>query len=90
MLAVGQLVNIWTDLPEDIPDMETLAAAFAKVFLYKWENVMVGADYPLGWHLYWEGYLSVGRLSLLTDETTITSLRANPGEVTNFHNITLT
>lgn len=86
---MGRLITIWTDPPEDIPELETLAAAFAKAFRYKWEEVMVGADYPLSWHLYWEGYLSVGQLRLITDETTITTLKANPGEITTFHNITL-
>ena len=86
---MGRLIKIWTDFPDDIPDMETLTAAFEEVFRHKWQEVMVGASFPLSWHLYWEGYLSIGQIRPVTDGTTITSLKADCGENTFFYNITL-
>lgn len=56
---MGNLVNIWTDLPEDLAGLKD---AFARHFGHNWAQVMVGAAKPLAYHQDWDALVAVSNL----------------------------
>ena len=62
MVAVGSLVKIWVNFPEDFVDMESLSNRFEQFFGRGWREVMVGGDRPFAYHLGWEAYFALAGL----------------------------
>ena len=60
---MGRLVEVWVELPGEIPDRETLVRAFERHFHRRWEDVLVGAAQPPAYQLAWEGYLAVSGMA---------------------------
>ena len=86
MLAVGRLKKIWHDIPDYIPDMETLTVEFEKYFNEKWQNVMTDPGQSLEWHRHWEAYLAIEGLEEPEGDLSITTLQSSPNQIT-FYNI---
>ncbi|MDI6630869.1 MAG: hypothetical protein QME13_00375 [Thermoanaerobacteraceae bacterium] len=59
MVAVGSLAKIWLGLPEDITVPEELQRAFEDYFGAEWNQVLVGAEKPFGYHAANNAYFAV-------------------------------
>ncbi|MCL6558983.1 MAG: hypothetical protein K6U74_09295 [Firmicutes bacterium] len=69
MVAVGNLEKVWLDIPEEIETIESLKSAFNQYFNADWDEVMVGAEKPFGYHASYDACFSVKDLKAVTDLT---------------------
>lgn len=73
---MGNLANIWTEVPEEPPSMEVLKELFFARFGKAWEEVMVGASRPFAYHKDWRSYLAVSHLARCRDRLLLAELLA--------------
>lgn len=60
---MGSLCKTWVERTDDVTDMEELAGKFEHFFGGRWQDVMVGGERPLAYHLNWEAFLAVAGLT---------------------------
>ncbi|MBO8129253.1 MAG: hypothetical protein H0Z39_08670 [Peptococcaceae bacterium] len=65
------------ELPDEIPDQETLVRAFEQYFHRQWDDVLVGAGKPFAYQLAWNGYVAVSCLTSARAGLTLEDLTAN-------------
>lgn len=64
---MGNLSELWLDLPDDIGDQETLVAHFKNFFGRNWSDVMFKAEQSFDFHQHWNSYLAVSELEPLSN-----------------------
>lgn len=69
MVAVGSLKKVWLDIPEETETIESLKSAFNQYFNADWDDVVVGAEKPFGYHASYDAYFGVKDLKAVTDLT---------------------
>jgi hypothetical protein len=62
VVAVGNLAGLWTDLPENISDRETLVRGFEAFFGWRWSEVVVRGGLSFAYHQHWNAYIAVSGL----------------------------
>ena len=87
MVAVGSLVKIWVNFPEDFVAMESLSNRFEQFFGRGWREVMVGGDRPFAYHLGWEAYFALAGLSKRDGPTLSTLVTDFKGQGIETYNI---
>lgn len=59
MVAVGSLAKVWLGPPENVTAPEELQGAFEDYFGAAWNQVLVGAEKPFGYHAANNAYFAV-------------------------------
>lgn len=62
MVAVGNIIRVWTAPPENPLTKEELTLPFEQFFGRPWDDVMMDAALPFAHHSVWECYFAVAGL----------------------------
>lgn len=67
---MGKLTAVWTNLP-DSENEGLFKEEFYRFFGIRWDEVMLGAENPFDYHLYWDGYFAITEIEKIQGRTVL-------------------